>query len=112
MATVENSHLAVATAVASGAAAAGLGLEAAATGSALGFVPLVEEEYFLVCLADALEQPAVRALREALASAAWRDAVQARAGYAPAPAAGQVLSLTRALPWWRFRSGPHGAASR
>jgi hypothetical protein len=30
--------------------------------------------------------------------------VAARAGYASAPTAGQVLSLTRALPWWSFRS--------
>ncbi len=103
VATVENSHLAVATAVASGAADAGLGLEAAAAASGLGFVPMVEEAYFLVCLADALEQPAVRALRAALASDDWRAAVQAGPGYAPAADAGQVLSLTRALPWWQFR---------
>ena len=101
---VENSHLAVATAVASGVADAALGLEAAARAQALSFVPLVEEEYFLVCLADALEQPAVRALREVLASPAWRQTTSGRAGYAPASNAGQVLSLTRALPWWRFRT--------
>jgi len=102
--TVENSHLAVATAVASGTADTALGLEAAALAQSLGFVPLVEEEYFLVCLADALEQPAVRALREVLASPAWRHLVATRAGYAIAPTAGQVLSLTRALPWWQFRT--------
>jgi putative molybdopterin biosynthesis protein len=101
---VENSHLAVATAVASGTADAALGLEAAALAQGLGFVPLVEEDYFLVCLSDALEQPAVRALREVLASAAWRQVVATRAGYAASPAAGQVLSLTRALPWWSFRT--------
>lgn len=101
---VENSHLAVATAVAAGQADAALGLEAAAHSQGLGFVPLVDEEYFLVCLADALEQPAVRALRAVLASPAWRQACSSRAGYAVAPSAGQVLSLTRALPWWRFRS--------
>lgn len=101
--TVENSHLAVATAVASGGADVGLGLQAAAVGSALGFVPVVEEEYFLVCLADALEQPAVRALRAALSSPDWHAAVQSQAGYVPVPGAGEVLSLTRALPWWRFR---------
>lgn len=103
MATVENSHLAVATAVASGGADVGLGLEAAAAGSSLGFVPVVEEEYFLVCLADALEQPAVLALRAALSSPDWHAAVQSQAGYVPVPGAGEVLSLTRALPWWRFR---------
>ncbi|MBS0591872.1 MAG: helix-turn-helix transcriptional regulator [Rubrivivax sp.] len=101
---VENSHVAVATAVASGRADAALGLEAAARAEGLGFVPLVEEEYFLVCLADTLEQPGLRALREVLASPAWQQATSGRAGYAPAPAAGQVLSLTRALPWWRFRT--------
>lgn len=106
----ENSHLAAATAVASGQADAALGLEAAARGQGLGFVPLADEEYFLVCLADALEQPAVRALREVLASTAWRQAASSRAGYAATPAAGQVLSLTRALPWWQFRTPrPHAA---
>jgi putative molybdopterin biosynthesis protein len=109
VAAVENSHLAVATAVASGQADAGLGLEAAARSEGLGFVPLIEEEYFLVCLADALEQPAVRALREVLASPAWRQAAGSRVGYATMPAAGQVLSLTRAFPWWRFRSPRPGA---
>lgn len=101
---VETTHLAVAAAVASGAADAALGLEAAARAEGLGFVPLVDEEYFFVCLADALELPAVRALREVLASPAWRQATSLRAGYAGTPAAGQVLSLTRALPWWRFRT--------
>ena len=104
---VENSHLAVAMAVAAGHADAALGLEAAARAEGLGFVPLVDEEYFLVCLEDALELPAVRALREVLCSTAWRQTAAARAGYAAAPAAGQVLSLTRALPWWRFRTPRH-----
>jgi putative molybdopterin biosynthesis protein len=111
-ATVENSHIAVAMAVASGLADAALGLEAAARVEGLGFVPLVDEEYFLVCLEDALEQPAVRALREVLSSPAWRQAVAARAGYAAAPTAGQVLSLTRALPWWRFRSSSTSMTAR
>jgi putative molybdopterin biosynthesis protein len=102
--TTENSHLAAATSVGSGAADLALGLEAAASAQGLSFVPLVEEEYFLVCLSDTLEQPAVRALREVLASPAWRQVIGSRAGYAPAPSAGQVLSLTRALPWWRFRT--------
>ncbi|MCW5631696.1 MAG: helix-turn-helix transcriptional regulator [Rubrivivax sp.] len=108
----ENSHLAVAHAVAEGRADAGLGLRAAAAQLGLGFVPLVDEDYFLVCLADALEQPAVRALRDALAASGWADALRALPGYAPSADAGKVLSLTRALPWWRFRSGPHAARPR
>ena len=77
----------------------------------VSFVPLVEEDYFLVCLVDALEQPAVRSLRDALASQAWAAALASQPGYARSPSAGQVLSLTRALPWWRFRTGRHGSAT-
>jgi putative molybdopterin biosynthesis protein len=100
---VEDSHGAVAAAVASGVADAGVGIAQAADAFGLGFVPLIDEDYFLVCLADALEHPAVARLRELLKSAAWRDAVAALPGYAPS-SSGEVLSLTRALPWWRFRA--------
>lgn len=101
---VENSHLAAAQRVAAGDGDAALGLQAAAGMLGLGFVPLVQEDYFLVCLADVLETPAVRLLREALASPAWREALAARPGYGPATQPGEVLSLTKALPWWRFRT--------
>ena len=104
VATEENSHVAVAAAVAGDTADAALGLEAAAAAEGLDFLPLVQEDYFLVCLADTLEQPAVEALRRVLASAAWSAALATRPGYLAAPQAGQVLSLTRALPWWRFRT--------
>ncbi len=100
----ETSHLACAAAVASGAADAALGIEAAAVRYGLGFVPLVEEDYFLVCLADALEQPAVRLLCTLLQAPEWRQALQDLDGYACPPRSGEVLSLTRALPWWTFRS--------
>lgn len=109
--SVENSHLAAAHAVASGRADVALGLEAAGQQAGLTCLPVLDEEYFLVCLADALEQPAVRALRAAIASPAWQAAVQALPGYAVSPEAGRVLSLTRALPWWRFRA-PRAAARR
>jgi len=113
VAAQENSHLAVAHAVAEGRADAGLGLQAAASQLGLGFVPLVEEDYFLVCLADALEQPAVRALRDALAAPTWAQALQALPGYGPpTQRPGEVLSLTRALPWWRFRDAPRTAQKR
>ncbi len=100
----ETSHLACAAAVASGSADAALGIEAAATRYGLGFVPLVEEDYHLVCLADALEEPAVRLLCSLLQSPGWRRAISEADGYACPPGAGEVLSLTRALPWWTFRS--------
>jgi len=100
--TAEDSHVAVAAAVASGSADAAVGIEAAALTYGLHFVPLAEEDYFLVCLRDALEQPPVLKLREVLASPAWQQTVQVLAGYR-AERAGDVLSLTDALPWWTFR---------
>ena len=99
----EDSHLAVAAAVASGVADAGMGIEAAAREFGLDFVPLMEEAYYLVCLADVLDTPAVSLLRQALADPAWQAAVQQMPGYRTADA-GEVLSLVRALPWWNFRS--------
>ncbi|MEO8223863.1 MAG: substrate-binding domain-containing protein [Gammaproteobacteria bacterium] len=101
-ACTEDTHSAVAAAVAGGLADAGIAIEAAARGHGLGFVPLAEDDYYLVCLAEALEQPAVQALRRALHDAPWQQAVTALPGYALARP-GEVLSLTRALPWWNFR---------
>jgi putative molybdopterin biosynthesis protein len=106
----EDSHVAVAAAVASGLADAGPGIEAAARQFGLGFVPLIEEDYFLVCIKESLEHPAVQRLREVLTSAAWSDALSALPGYTPLRC-GEVLSLTQALPWWRFRT-PKGLSPR
>jgi len=102
--STEDSHMAVAASIASGVADAGLGLEAAARAFGLGFVPLVEEDYFLVCLADALDHPAVLKLRQALADRRFADTLADLPGYAPAERPGEVLSLVRALPWWNFRT--------
>ena len=99
---VEDSHLAVAAAVASGAGDAALGVEAAARQFGLDFLPLLDEDYHLVCLKDALTHPAVLRLREQLASPEWPALLASLPGYA-ASHSGQVLSLIRALPWWSFR---------
>jgi putative molybdopterin biosynthesis protein len=101
----EPSHAAVAQAVAAGQADAGLGIEAAARARGLDFVPLIEEDYHLVCLKSALDEPAVQALREVLQSPAWQAALGQLPGYrlAAPEAAGQVLSLRQTLPWWRYR---------
>ncbi len=98
----EDSHLAVAAAVAAGVGDAGLGVEAAAHSFGLDFVPLVTEDYFLVCLAPTLDMPAVQALRGVLQLPAWADTLATLPGYR-ASLPGEVLSLTRALPWWQFR---------
>lgn len=103
----EDSHVAVAAAIASGMADAGIGIEAAARSYGLAFIPLMEEDYFLVCLRDALDHPAVAKLREALRSPGWRETVATLPGYTTARS-GEVLSLTRALPWWHFRTPKRG----
>jgi putative molybdopterin biosynthesis protein len=101
--SAENSHIAVAAAIASGAADCGIGVEAAARQFGLDFIELIREDYFLVCLKDSLEDSAVVKLREALADPVWQKAVASLPGYALVRS-GEVLSMTRALPWWRFRT--------
>ncbi|MGL6108847.1 MAG: substrate-binding domain-containing protein, partial [Rubrivivax sp.] len=61
-----------------------------------------QEQYFLVARRPALEHPPVRTLRELLRSPAWRQQLDALPGYA-AERSGEVLSLNRVLPWWRYR---------
>jgi putative molybdopterin biosynthesis protein len=95
----EPSHGAVAQAIASGSADAGLGIEAAARARGLDFVPLLQERYYLVCLKDTLEQPAMLALRRVLGTGEWQQALAALPGYAPWKS-GEVLSLKAQLPWW------------
>lgn len=107
----EPSHAAVALAVASGNADAGIGIEAAASAHGLGFVPLVTEDYYLVCLKSALEDPAVAALREVLRSEAWQQRVAQLAGYQP-ERSGEVLSLSRELQWWGFEKSKSGSRTQ
>jgi len=95
----EPSHSAVALAVASGQADAGLGTESAARAQGLSFVPLAVEHYYLVCLKAVVDQPSVQALRAVLAESGWQDIVGALPGYEP-ESSGMVLPLRRALPWW------------
>jgi putative molybdopterin biosynthesis protein len=96
---VEATHLAVAAAVASGQADAGFGIEAAAARIGTGFVPLVVEDYFLVCERETLEGAAARSVIAALGSPAWREAAGALPGY-DTHDAGRVRSLRRTLPWY------------
>ena len=95
----EPSHAAVAQAVASGSADAALGIEAAARARGLDFVPLLQEHYYLVCLKEALEEPAIASLRRLLQGEAWQRELAALPGYAPWRS-GEVLSLKAQLPWW------------
>ena len=97
----EPSHTAAAHAIASGAADVALGIEVAARAQGLDFVPLVQENYHLVCLKSALDDPAIVALRAVMQSTEWLQKVAALAGYTP-DRSGQVLSLSAVLPWWSF----------
>ncbi|MDH6184379.1 molybdate-binding protein [Polaromonas sp. CG_23.6] len=100
----EPSHTAVAQAIASGAADAGLGIEAAAREKGLGFVPLVQERYHLVCLNSELPTPQVQALIKELQSDEWQTTLNQLPGYSGAQAgSGKVLSLRALLPWWSYR---------
>ena len=102
------SHAAVAQAVASGQADVGLGAQSAARSAGLGFVPLLQERYQLVCLKTALDTPAVKGLRTVLASEAWQQALRTLPGYT-CDGAGQVQAMNRCLPWWAFKPASEGA---
>lgn len=105
----EPSHTAVAQAVASGAADAGLGIEAAAREKGLGFVPLVRERYHLVCLKSELPTAPVQALLKELQGSQWQGLLDDLPGYSGALAqSGKVLSLRAALPWWSYRKEKRG----
>ena len=81
---VEHTHVAVGLCVASGVADVGIGIEAAALQFGLHFVPIVEEHYFLACLNDALEHPAVRRMRDVLrAGPSWARILKSLPGYRP-----------------------------
>ena len=102
----ESSHRAVAAAVAAGQADAGLGIASAAALHGLDFVPLLQEDYWLVCLADALETAPLTALRQHLASPGWTERLSALPGYACDERTAMVQSLRRTLPWWPVK-GKH-----
>ena len=77
----ETTHMAVAAAVASGLADAGLGVKSAATALGLGFVPVEREEYDLVFHRDFFESETGQHLVEVIRSAAFKRAVERLDGY-------------------------------
>ena len=64
---------------------------------------MVDENYFLACLKSSLEQPATQALLALLRTAEWQRRLAALPGYEPMRC-GEVLSMSRVLPWWQFRT--------
>ncbi len=77
----EFTHLAVAAAVQSGSADAGLGVRGAARALGLDFVPLYWEDYQLVMPKAHLDDPLLAPLLEALRDPAYRERVESIGGY-------------------------------
>ena len=98
----EPSHTALAEAIASGRCDVGLGIESTAQARGLGFVPLIQEEFHLVCLKSALDTPATQALRNYLQAPDWKQRLNALPGY-QTQHCGEVQSLSQRLPWWTFK---------
>jgi putative molybdopterin biosynthesis protein len=96
----EPSHAAAATRIASGQADVGLGIASSAHTHDLDFIPLVQEDYWLVCLKSALDSPPVQALRSLVGSHPWGQQLLRHAGYSAHTHPGQVQSLKAKLPWW------------
>ncbi|MDX1416357.1 MAG: substrate-binding domain-containing protein, partial [Candidatus Promineifilaceae bacterium] len=81
----EYTHLAVAAAVASGVADAGLGIRAAARALDLDFISLAAEQYELIIPIEFYESDLLQPLLELLQDSHFRQAVNALPGYDTAP---------------------------
>ncbi len=77
----EFTHMAVAVAVLSGTADAGLGIYAAAAALDLEFIPVVTEQYDLVIPSAHFESENIRLLLETINSAEFKSRVEALGGY-------------------------------
>jgi putative molybdopterin biosynthesis protein len=77
----EFTHMAVAAAVLSGAADAGLGINAAARALDLDFIPVVTEQYDLVIPAEIFESEMIRTVLEIISGKDFQDRVMALGGY-------------------------------
>lgn len=78
----EGSHLGVASAVASGAADAGLGIQAASAALGLDFIPVAEERYDLAFLAALEDDPRLALIRAIVREdAGFREAALGLGGY-------------------------------
>ena len=77
----EFTHMAVAVAVLSGTADAGLGIHAAAAALELDFIPVVTEQYDLIIPAEHFESENIQLLLEAVSSREFKSRVEALGGY-------------------------------
>jgi molybdate transport repressor ModE-like protein len=79
--SAEFTHSAVAAFVASNMADVGFGVQTAASRFNLDFIPVARESYFFVCKTSALDLPVLKATRNILQDASFRDKVSALPGY-------------------------------
>lgn len=79
--TEEYTHLAVAAAIASGVADAGIGIEAAARRLKLDFIPLFIEDYYFLGKRETVEHPDVRAIVAILKSSDFAALANGIPGY-------------------------------
>jgi molybdate transport repressor ModE-like protein len=93
----EYTHAAVAAHIASGMADAGLGVETAARQFHLGFVPLMNERYFLAVRRESLDSPLFERVLTAMRSREFRAQVVKLQGLDPGPC-GTVQEVADALP--------------
>ena len=77
----EYTHMAVAVAVLTGSADAGLGIYAASKALGLDFIPVVTEQYDLVIPAEQFAGANVQALMDVIGSAEFRQRVESLGGY-------------------------------
>lgn len=77
----ETTHSGVACLVANGQADVGVGVKAAAQRLGLGFIPLFNERYDLVCLSKTAKSPVWQQLLEVLRSPGFIQAIQQHSGY-------------------------------
>jgi putative molybdopterin biosynthesis protein len=87
----EFTHMAVAVAVLSGTADAGLGIYAAASALDLDFIPVVTEQYDLVIPSAHFESENIRLLLETINSNRFKKQVEALGGYSTQKT-GEIIS--------------------
>ena len=90
--TEEFTHSAVAAHVAAGMADVGFGVQAAAAQFGLKFIPLAQEQYWLVCRNDAVMQEALQRFLRLIRSEQFHQAVANLAGYSE-QGCGQLVDL-------------------
>ena len=96
----EYTHAAVAAYIASGMADAGVGVETAARQFNLGFVPLVNERYYLLLRREAVESPLMQRVIAAMKSREFKAQLVKLQGLG-ASSCGRVEGIESAFPGFR-----------